>query len=277
MPLTALQRRVLKVIAARRDPESYVAGGSVINLRGPRRSADIDLFHDREERVAGAAAGDAWALETSGLAIEWRRRDPTFFRAVVRDRNGGTRLDWAVDSDYRFYPTQADPIFGYTLHPLDLATNKLLAAADRFEVRDAIDLSFIERRVMPLGPLAWAAAEKSPGFTPEGLIAEVRAKARYTQALIDAEDLARPVTAAGLNKAIRLASQRALDWLARIPASIQYGAFVDAEGEPFAPDPGRDDLDTIPIHRGRRGGAWPSSPEITSAMLRHQLGGGEDP
>jgi hypothetical protein len=49
----------LLVLARSRNPESYVAGASVINRDGPRYSADIDVFHDREESVASAADADA--------------------------------------------------------------------------------------------------------------------------------------------------------------------------------------------------------------------------
>ena len=37
-----------------------------------------------------------------------------------------TRLEWVLDSDFRFFPTQRDDIFGYVLHPVDLATNKAI-------------------------------------------------------------------------------------------------------------------------------------------------------
>jgi hypothetical protein len=33
-----------------------------------------------------------------------------------------------ADSDYRFFPTMADETFGYVLHPVDLAINKVMAA-----------------------------------------------------------------------------------------------------------------------------------------------------
>jgi hypothetical protein len=33
-----------------------------------------------------------------------------------------------ADSDYRSFPTMADETFGYVLHPVDLAMNKVMAA-----------------------------------------------------------------------------------------------------------------------------------------------------
>ncbi|MDP9170825.1 MAG: hypothetical protein M3N54_09435, partial [Acidobacteriota bacterium] len=61
----------------------------------------------------------------------------------------GTRLEWVVDSDYRFFPTVRDEIFGYVLHPVDLATNKVMAAAGRRELRDLVDLVTIHETILP--------------------------------------------------------------------------------------------------------------------------------
>jgi hypothetical protein len=66
------------------------------------------------------------------------------------------------------------------LHPVDLATNKIMAAAGRRELRDVVDPVTIHHEILPLGAAAWAAVGKSLGFTPEGLVNEVRRLARYT-------------------------------------------------------------------------------------------------
>ena len=41
MPISKLQSDILRLIAAKRDPESFVAGGVPINRSGPRYSADL--------------------------------------------------------------------------------------------------------------------------------------------------------------------------------------------------------------------------------------------
>jgi hypothetical protein len=68
VPLSKIQSEILLLLAAHRDPESYVAGAVPLNRDGPRFSKDIDIFHDREERVAVAAAADASLLEKAGFA-----------------------------------------------------------------------------------------------------------------------------------------------------------------------------------------------------------------
>ena len=56
------------------------------------------------------------------------------------------------------------------------------AAAGRRELRDLVDLLTVHETILPLGAVVWAAVEKSPGFTPEGLIAEIRRNLNYPRA-----------------------------------------------------------------------------------------------
>ena len=151
MPLSKIQIEVLRLLASHRDPESYVAGATPLNRAAPRYSSDIDVFHDREERVAAAALNDAEILEAAGYRVSWLRQLPLTYSAEVTQRDDGTRLEWVVDSDYRFFPTMRDETFGYILHPVDLATNKVMAAAGRREVRDLVDLLTIHDTILPLG------------------------------------------------------------------------------------------------------------------------------
>lgn len=130
-----------------------------MTIAAARFSNDIDIFHDREERVARAVAKDAETLASSGYAVEWLRREFTFYSALVRAGGEATKLEWVVDSDFRFFPTVRDDLFGYVLHPVDLATNKIMAAAGRREPRDVIDLVMIHERTLPLGAVVWAAVE----------------------------------------------------------------------------------------------------------------------
>jgi hypothetical protein len=51
--------------------------------------------------------------------------------ATVSRGGEAMRLEWVTDAAFRFFPTQPDELFGYVLHPIDLATNKASAAADR--------------------------------------------------------------------------------------------------------------------------------------------------
>ena len=76
------------LLAVHRDPESYVAGSTPLTRYTARYSNDIDVFHDREERVAHAAQDDTALLEESGYTVEWQRRDPadTYGHSATRRR-----------------------------------------------------------------------------------------------------------------------------------------------------------------------------------------------
>ena len=75
MPLSKLQSEILRLLAAHRDPESYVAGSTPLNWNAPRLSADIDVFHDREERVTRAVEEDSAVLQEQGFTLQWLRRE----------------------------------------------------------------------------------------------------------------------------------------------------------------------------------------------------------
>ena len=271
MPLSPLQRKVMATIAALRDPESYVAGGAALHRSGIRGSNDIDVFNDREEVLDRAVQADTAALARAGFALHWERRAPTIQRVLIRDRNESTRLEWVVDSEFRFFPVLPDAEFGYLLHPLDLAANKVLAAAGRFEARDAIDVLWIDAHIQTLAAVVWAACEKDPGWMPEGVLAEIKFKARYQDYQLTDLQLAQSITAAELNNRLRAVVDRAELVLAAMPGGLPYGALLRPDGGLAQPDPDRPEtLEGLVVHHGSRKGAWPSSPEISSVMLRER-------
>ena len=63
--------------------------------------------HDREEKVARAAQEDGALLQTSGYDLQWLRREPAMYGVVARKDGETTKLEWAVDADYRFFPDNA--------------------------------------------------------------------------------------------------------------------------------------------------------------------------
>jgi hypothetical protein len=259
-----LQRDVLRTLAAHRDPESYVAGSTPLHRDGPRFSGDIDIFHDREERVAAAAAEDVATLEAAGFAVEWLRRAPGIYAASVTRREESTKLEWVRDSDFRFYPAMPDELFGYALDLVDIATNKALAAAGRQVPRDVLDLLHIHEKHLPLGAVLWAAVGKDPGYSPESLAAEIRRNARYRPDEYEALPVSAPIDAPTANGRLRAALDAAEAFMRAMPAGKEGLLFLE-DGKPVQPDPSR--LESYAELAGKRHGVWPGSPEIGSAML----------
>jgi hypothetical protein len=251
-------------LAAHRDPESYVAGSTPLNRDAPRFSGDIDVFHDRQERVVQAAINDAAVLKGAGYQVAWLRQLPTIYTAGVTKGDGGTRLEWVADSDFRFFPTMPDETFGYVLHPVDLAMNKVMAAAGRSELRDLVDLVTIHDRILTLGAVVWAAVEKSPGFTPEGLIAEIRRSSNYPRTEWLKLSSSEPLDPKHIMGRLREALEEAEAFVSQMPTG-KAGLLFLKEGHVAQPDPSR--LHEYQTHAGQRRGGWPTSAEISTAMF----------
>lgn len=266
MALTPFQRDVCRLLADRRKRggESYVAGGVALNelLAGRRRSRDIDLFHDTEQAVAAAWAEDREALTGAGLVVEPLRERPSFVEARVRGAGGTVLVQWTQDSAYRFFPLVEHEVLGLTLHPLDLATNKLLALVGRREARDWIDTLRCDEALQPLGYLAWAASGKDPGFGPLLILEEAARTARYTQPELDALDFEGPApVAASLSVRWRRALAVARDVVARLPAEHAGTCVLDEGGDLLRAAPealeGALGSGRVRFHPGRIRGAFP--------------------
>lgn len=185
MALTEFQRAICRLLADQRlrSGESYVAGGVALNelLGAPRLSRDVDLFHDSEEALEASWLADRTRLESAGYTVHIVRERASFIEAEVTRGGEAARLEWARDSAYRFFPLVEHPDLGLALHPFDLATNKLLALVGRREVRDWVDVLECDRRLQPMGYLAWAACGKDPGFSPAAIV-EHAARAHHFSA-----------------------------------------------------------------------------------------------
>lgn len=254
MPLSKIQSDILRLLAQNRDPESYVAGSTPLNIDAPRFSADI---------VLQTAGQDAALLGEHGYAVQWLRRSPLIYAALAALRDETTKLEWVVD-DFRFFPTIHDETFGYVLHPADLATNKVAAAYGRREPRDVVDLLTIHERILPLGAAIWASVGKALGFTPEGVINEIRRTARYTEADFRRVASDPPVDPFTTMTRLREILNEAEEFVAQMPTD-KAGLLFLQDGRVVQPDPAR--LQDYHTHAGQRRGHWPSSAEISSAMV----------
>lgn len=251
MPPSDFQTKVLKLLADQRTPQSHVAGGLALNLAFARYSIDIDIFHDVASEVAEAAERDAEVLSAAGLTVTWLKEARTFRSARVTGPEGETVLDWAMDSEFRFFPTEPDSLLGWRLHPFDLATNKALAAAARREPRDTVDLLTIHDNLYPLGAVVWAAVAKDPGYTPLSLLDMIGRFARYRD-----EDLARvrlgvAIGAAEMSQRIKAAIEDAARFVEAMP-SDRAGLMFLKDGQVVQPDPAHLD-DYIAQDATRRG------------------------
>jgi Nucleotidyl transferase AbiEii toxin, Type IV TA system len=269
VPLTKLQSHVLRVLAGGRSPDSYIAGGVALNREGPRYSGDVDIFQDSEQRLEAAAETDARALIDAGLSFSWTKIQSGRREAALKGLADNMRLEWAQDSAFRFFPTQRDELFGYVLHPVDLAANKAAAAADRREPRDVVDLVTIHETILPLGAVISAAVGRFPGQSPEEMLSDINRHSRFTAEEFRSLATDRPIDVPGLHRHIRAMIEGAERFIGRIPSDAVGFVFLEG-GKPVQPD--LEALGKYRRHAGAPGGVWPSSSEISSAMLE-QYGG----
>src|SRR4051812_19483218 len=135
MALTQLQAEVMAVIAANRSETSYMAGGAVLNADWPRKSDDLDIFHDTDEEIVATAKSDIAALEAANFRVTVDVIVYGVVECTVSRGTDSTILQWMSETRYRYFPLVRDAEWGVRLHPADLAVNKVLAAASRTKAR----------------------------------------------------------------------------------------------------------------------------------------------
>ena len=260
MPVSELQARVLREIAANRSPESYLAGATVLHRAedSPRFSQDLDIFHDLAEAVAVSAEADARTLRRAGYSLTWALQTPTFYRAVAEVAGQALKLEWAHDSAFRFFPVERDEFCGYRLHSADAAVNKLLAMAGRMEVRDFVDVLHLDAEYLSLGALAWAGCGKDPGYTPDFLLDHAAAHTAYRPADLARLHLRVPLELPAMKRRWLDALDRARTLVSRLPDQEIGCLYLDEAGSPTSPDPSSDRFRTLERHLGSVGGAWPT-------------------
>jgi Nucleotidyl transferase AbiEii toxin, Type IV TA system len=233
--VTAFQRRLCKLLAATRiaSGESYVAGGVALNelLATPRRSRDIDLFHDTDAALQSSWEADRALLNANGYDVTVLRERATFVEARVSSGHDRVLVEWARDSAFRFFPLLEHADLGLVLHPFDLATNKVLALVGRLEPRDWIDVLECDARLQPLGYLAWAACGKDPGFGPKGILEEAARGARYSETEIATLDFeGEPPDAGELGRRWHTMLATAGDIVDALPAAEAGRCVLDDQG-----------------------------------------------
>lgn len=258
MPVTPFQAKIAGLLAVNRSEESYLAGGAALHFEpnSLRYSQDLDYFHDSEIRVSEAYAADYELLVKDGIGVQIEMRQPGYIRIVARSGNDATKIEWAHDSAWRFMPTLYVADRGFTLHPIDLAINKVLALAGRDEPRDYLDVMHAHAQILPLPGMIWAACGKDHGFTPHSLLELLQRKGKYRD-----EDFNR----LRLNKKIDLQEMKTL-WLKvlddshrvcnDLPAAEVGCLYYDKSKQDFVV-PDKDRSDRVVVHYGRDGGILP--------------------
>ncbi len=272
MALSSFQRGVCRLLAQNRleSGQSYLAGGAALNdlLLSPRLSRDLDLFHDTLEALDFTWRADRLVLQNAGYELQILRERAGFVEAQVTKNEESTTvqesvlIQWVRDSAFRFFPLLPHADFGLTLHPFDLATNKILALVGRVETRDWIDALTCHQQVAPLGYLIWAACGKDEGWNPLLILDEAARNSRTSREEWNeiewqgaAPDLVESKTK------WRTALSQAREIVAFLPPEEIGKAVTNQAGALFrgdvAPLQVALDENALRFHEGHIGGAWP--------------------
>lgn len=266
MAITEFQRDICKLVAEKRKAQgvSYVAGGVALNqlIQAPRISRDIDIFHDTTEAVLNTWESDREMLVANGYSVDALRTLASYVEASVKKKGNTILVQWTRDSAFRFFPLVEDETFGLTLHPFDLATNKVLAMAGRLEARDWIDVISCHQRIQNLGYLFWAACGKDPGFNPASLLNETRRSSHYSVEEISQLSFSGPAPdASALGRQWHEIQKEAEEIIALLPAEEAGTCVLDDGANLFrgGPEILADALETniVRFHHGTIRGAFP--------------------
>lgn len=166
---TELQKQFLFEIAKSGLRESFfLTGGTALSafFLKHRLSEDLDFFTEEPEQVQQVLPVLQEISKHLGLSIEVRRQFRTFLEVHIHGHDGRTiKCDFAQDSPYRLQPKilQADYNI-FTDNALDISCNKLSALYDRAEIKDFVDIFFINKELFPFSELLAAAKRKHVGL-----------------------------------------------------------------------------------------------------------------
>jgi hypothetical protein len=259
MPIGAFEREILRVLAANRNPDSYVGGATILHQAAdsPRASRDVDLFHDTTESLERAVECDTKLLQSRGYETLLEKPQGSFQRAQIKRGDHLTKIEWVYDSSFRFFPVEKDEEMGWRLSFWDAATNKILALFGRHEFRDYVDALFLHTRHLHLGALIWAAAGKDPGLTPELILEWMKRNAIYSRDEVKTVDTGNRLDLVALRRQWLAALAESESLVARLPAAEMGCFYLDVRGQPVCPDPASPDFALRTRHFGSVKGAWP--------------------
>lgn len=167
--MSVLDRDALRLVveAQKVAPTVRLVGGSGLALLlGHRRSEDLDLFVGLREDVEPIVRSLEATAASMKLAVERVRSGPGFVRLELARGHDVLRIDVASDTAPRLDPhdTLVGEVRVESLR--DQRANKIVALLGRSELRDLVDLFFIERAGLPVAEGFDDAVLKDKGMDP---------------------------------------------------------------------------------------------------------------
>ena len=167
--LTALQRRILRVLAELNPPWTLTGGGALAGIYlGHRTTRDLDLFW-RDRPALGRSATEAQALlRADGLEAAVLRTAPSFGELSVFDGDDVCIVDLVAEPFPSVEAPRHAPIEGVmiavdSMH--EILVGKLTALLGRTELRDLVDVQALLSAGTDLTAALRDAPKKDAGFS----------------------------------------------------------------------------------------------------------------
>ncbi len=165
-----MQTEVLELFFANTAGFVLTGGAALVGFyAAPRDTTDLDLF--TFDPVAFSMTVQAWPslLKRHGLGLELTRTSPTFQRAVVTRGSDAVVVDVVHDESAQLGqpPLVVDGTAIDTMQ--QIFVNKITALVGREELRDVVDVRYLEQRGLRVEDNLKHALDKDGGCTPATL------------------------------------------------------------------------------------------------------------
>jgi hypothetical protein len=163
--LSRLQRDILQAFVEG-GTDYFLTGGAVLSgwILQHRSTDDLDLFTERDAVIESADRLARYVADKTGSKIEVIQSSADFHRFLFTRGDESVRMDLARDRAPQIYPkVMRDGIRTDSVE--EIVVNKLCALVGRSEIRDLVDLMFLERAGYRVQDYLVPAERKDGGVT----------------------------------------------------------------------------------------------------------------
>jgi hypothetical protein len=167
--LSRLQERVLLGFF-RKSRSFFLTGGAALAAYhlGHRTTDDLDLFTSSADLDEGVSALQSVA-EEMGASIQALRTSPDFRRFLIAAGAESVVVDLVRDRAPQIHVEKLDRDGVLVDPPAEILANKLCTLLSRGEVRDLVDVLYLERAGLHVEDALGPASTKDGGLTPAQL------------------------------------------------------------------------------------------------------------
>lgn len=166
--LTLIQKEFIQHLSSTALAKTFfLTGGTALSAfyLQHRLSDDLDFFTEEDGQVARALPVIQDIAARLNGTLEVSRHFRNFLEFSVERKGQLLRCDFAMDSPYRLRNTIRNEDYGIDVdNVLDISCNKLSALYDRTDLKDFVDIYFINREIIPFEELVVEAKKKHVGL-----------------------------------------------------------------------------------------------------------------